>query len=182
MLPLAGERYAPVGLSAFSGISRKGTLRRNTAGVVRCRGPCPPDGPPHLGKDARIVLATRTVLPWSRNKGCGARGAGGDVGGVKSGSRFVQDVKDPGKTAAQLGGQARPLQFPAGKSVCLPVQGEVGKAQFVQEAHALVDLLHERVQRRRQGTRVRRSTLRPCLPAVEPSVPPGLGAVRRVHE
>lgn len=73
------------------------------------------------------------------------------IGGVQSGRGFVQDVKDSGKAASQLGSQARPLQFASGKGVCLAVQGQVGESQLIQETHAFVDFLHERGQCRRQG-------------------------------
>ena len=67
------------------------------------------------------------------------------IGGVQSGRGFVQDVKNSGKAASQLGSQARPLQFASGKGVCLAVQRQVGEPQLIQEAHAFVDFLHERV-------------------------------------
>jgi len=70
----------------------------------------------------------------------------GVVGGVETDAGFIQNIKNPGEAAAELGGEAGAAGFAAGEGIHGAVEGEVPESKFFQKSEAMDDGLAQRIE------------------------------------
>ena len=62
---------------------------------------------------------------------------------MKSDGRLIQDIQNSGQTGTDLRSQTDALGFPAGQSVCCPVQRKIIQADGNQKTEAFTDFLND---------------------------------------
>ena len=65
---------------------------------------------------------------------------------VKADAGFIEDVKNSGESAPDLGGETGPASLPTGKRVHGAIQREISQSQLFQEAEPLENRLAKRIK------------------------------------